>query len=117
MTSGVYRLTFKKTGEFYVGSSIKIEKRFRQHIRELRAYALSEDQPRDRCSRLTKTSALLSCNLQDLDAIQSEYKFEILEVVEDRSSLLEREQHWYDAISLSLNKTRPSETSTRNRRT
>lgn len=37
MTCGIYLLSFDKIPQLYVGQSINIEERYKQHIRELRA--------------------------------------------------------------------------------
>lgn len=34
MTIGIYKITNKKTGQIYIGKSINIERRFKQHIQE-----------------------------------------------------------------------------------
>ena len=108
MTSGIYKLTFKKTGEIYVGSSINIEKRFRGHTLDIRAHALNPGCINTRHGCLKKTCFLLTCDPWDIDAVRAEFECEVLEVVEDRAMLLGREQYWYDALNPSLNKVRPS---------
>ncbi len=37
MTCGVYKLTFSGSDNFYIGSSLNIERRFQQHLKELKS--------------------------------------------------------------------------------
>jgi group I intron endonuclease len=36
MTSGIYKLKFEGTSKVYIGQSVNIEKRFKEHIRSLK---------------------------------------------------------------------------------
>lgn len=69
MTSGIYKIENKKTGQIYIGQSIDIEKRFKNHCKILPI---------------------------DLDIIlqgEDNFTFDILEEV-PREQLLERERFW-----------------------
>jgi group I intron endonuclease len=81
--SGIYKITNTNNGKCYIGSSQNIEKRFRGH------------------------RYMLTCNSHHSRYFQNawnkygdeRFMFEILEVVDDRAKLFEREQHYLDQFS------------------
>lgn len=81
--SGIYAIRNTVNGKVYVGSAVNIEKRWRLHRNQL---ALS-----------THHSKKLQ-NAWNKHGSQS-FVFEVLELVDDKSNLLEREQHWIDTLS------------------
>ncbi|MEZ4708809.1 MAG: GIY-YIG nuclease family protein [Caldilineaceae bacterium] len=85
MTCGIYRIVNVKNGHFYLGSSIIIEKRYAQHMSDLRR------------------GHHHSIYLQRAYDRHGEYVF-TLDIVEecDESELLEIEQAYLDALSSSL---------------
>jgi group I intron endonuclease len=81
--SGIYAIRNTVNGKVYVGSAANIEKRWRLHRSQL---ALS-----------THHSKKLQ-NAWNKHGSQS-FVFEVIELVNDKSNLLEREQHWIDTLS------------------
>lgn len=81
MKSGIYKITNIKTGVSYIGSSININDRFNQHIRQLNSNSHYND-------KLQK-----AWNKYD----QSEFIFEIIEYVEI-DHLLTKEQYYLDTL-------------------
>lgn len=80
--SGIYAITSLACGRMYVGSSTNILARWRAHISELR-------QGRGRSSRLQEAWRTYG---------EGRFSFAILEIVSDKSTLLEREQRWLDYL-------------------
>ncbi len=78
---GIYRIRHKPTGKCYIGSSVHIKKRWEQHIFHL--------------TKQTHHSPYLQ-NAWDKHG-ESDFEFEIVEIVADPEKLLEREQVWIDA--------------------
>jgi hypothetical protein len=123
---GIYQLRFNATGEIYVGSSINVGLRFRQHVAELSVYYWGRSDLNRYCSGLNRTvlqmekrKALenLSYSL-DRDkiarqSIASAFELTLLEAVKERGQLLAREQYWFDLLSPTLNKRRPCSGPTR----
>lgn len=78
--SGIYKIINIKNGKFYIGSAVNFEKRKRNHFN------------------------LLKRNVHDNIHLQRAYNkygseyfiFEIIECVEDKNILIEREQYWID---------------------
>ena len=82
--SGVYKITNKITGDFYIGSSCNIEKRWYQHKNS----AFWKQHP--------------NVKLYQIMAKYGRDNFTI-EVVEETDSLKEREQYWVDQLKPSYN--------------
>ena len=84
MTSGVYKITNNITGDFYIGSSKNIKHRWAQH----------------KCLSMWK----LHPNVKLYNAMAEfgldNFKFEVLE---ETSSLREREQYWIKQLKPSYN--------------
>lgn len=74
--SGVYKIVNTINGKMYVGSAIDIDKRWAQHRRY----------PKSLIGR-----ALVKYSIEN-------FSLEILELVENKENLLEREQYWIDSI-------------------
>lgn len=88
---GIYKITDTTTGLSYIGQSVDIKERFRQHIKTSLTYGVATN----------KLYQALQCSEQ------SNFTFEILEEV-DRSKLNEREIYWidfYKTKEFGLNKT------------
>lgn len=78
---GVYLITNKINGKKYVGQSIDIYRRWYQHEREYH-------------------NTLINLAIKKYGI--SNFEFEIIEIVEDRSKLIDSEQHWisyYNTLS------------------
>lgn len=80
--SGIYRITHVASGRHYVGSAVDIERRWSQHRARLRA------------------GIHHAVKLQRAWVKYGGHAFEFLaiEMVADRSQLIEREQHWIDEL-------------------
>lgn len=83
MARGVYKIENKITGKCYIGSSVNIEKRWKTHL-----FCLNGD--RHQNQKLQN-----SWNKHGKD----QFLFIIIEVVEDVSILLQREQRWIDLLN------------------
>ena len=83
-TNGIYKITNNETGEFYVGSSKNIERRWREHKRP----SAWKKYPNNRMYQDMK--------MFGTDAFT-------LEVLEECENLVEREQHWIDALKPTYN--------------
>jgi group I intron endonuclease len=81
MKSGIYKITNKKTGVSYIGSSIDINDRFNQHIRQLNSNSHYNEKFQKAWSKYG----------------QSEFIFEVIEYVEV-DYLLIKEQHYLDNL-------------------
>lgn len=81
MKSGVYKILNKQTGKFYIGSSINIDNRFKQHIRKLNSNNHDND-------HLQK-----SWNKYGI----SNFTFEIVEYTEIENLII-REQYYLDKL-------------------
>lgn len=79
--SGIYRID-GPSGKFYVGSAQSISRRWIEHKRDLRKG--DHANPKLQCA--------WNCHGE------SAFRISVLEVVADLSKLLEREQHWLDAL-------------------
>jgi len=80
---GIYSICHTASGRVYVGSSIHIHRRFNTHRLDLNH------------KRHVTWLLQLSWNKHGADA----FTFSIIEVVEDRSDLIAREQHWIDTLN------------------
>ena len=87
MTSGVYRITNNITGDFYIGSSKNIEKRWSNH----RSPSSHKQRPN---SKLYK--AMASYGLDNFT----------FEIIEETDNLREREQYWIEQLKPSYNSMR-----------
>jgi hypothetical protein len=77
---GIYKITNIKVGKFYIGSSKDIEKRWKDHV-----YMLNRNQHH----------SLYFQNAWNKYG-EDNFKFEIIEMINDESILLDREQYWLD---------------------
>lgn len=80
MTMGVYLIRNKANGKVYVGSSVRIEERWEDHIRELNG------------NRHNNRYLLHAWQKYG----QENFSFEIIETTDDESSLVDLEQKWID---------------------
>ncbi len=78
--SGVYGIFNKFTGKLYIGSAIKFHRRYTDHI-----YFL----------KINKHHSILLQRAYDKYEIDA-FEFIVLEYVEDKNLLLDREQYWID---------------------
>lgn len=78
--SGVYRIVNSLNNKHYIGSAININTRWKNHIKEL------------------KNNKHHSIHLQRSWNKYGEdiFKFEVIEYIEDKTKLVEREQYWID---------------------
>jgi len=85
--SGIYCIRNKANGKAYVGSAINLQKRRNTHLRRLR------------------DGKHVNAPLQSAWKKYHEESFEfvILEFVDDRASLVQREQHWIDSLKSTVN--------------
>ena len=81
--SGIYIITNIKNGKQYVGSSVNIKYRFTRHKQMLR----------DNIHKNPKLQASYNKYKKDL------FFYTILELVEDKNKLLEREQYYIDKLN------------------
>ena len=82
--SGVYKITNLNTGEFYIGSSKNLQKRYREWRADF--------------------NSKRHFNWFYTNKIEN-FEFEVIELVEStKDKLLEREQHWVDKLKPILNK-------------
>jgi len=87
--SGIYKIEHTASGRVYVGSAVRIENRWNEHKAKLRRSAHEN-------RRLQN-----AWNKYGADA----FVFSVLEVVDDRNNLVQREQHWIDTLNAA---TRPN---------
>lgn len=88
MTAGIYKITNINTGKMYIGSSKDIERRWKEHVHNLKndkhhSYKLQ------RSYNSTKNKSV--------------FQFEIIEEIEDQSKLKEREQYYIDLYDVFSN--------------
>lgn len=79
--SGIYAILNLKNHKHYVGSAVNLRKRKGVHLAELRA-------GRHHCSKLQNAWNKYG---------ESAFRFDVLEIVEDKERLIEREQFYIDA--------------------
>lgn len=78
-TCGIYKITNLKNGEAYIGQSVDIKERFRQHIKNSLSYGPQTNKVYQQMQKYG----------------QQNFTFEVIEEV-DRSNLNERETYWID---------------------
>lgn len=88
MTSGVYMFTCSKNGDRYIGSSVNIESRKSGHIALLRNGKHHNKHFLNVWRKYGEDS----------------FEFQVLEIVNDISRLVEREQYWIDTLKPEINK-------------
>lgn len=76
--SGIYKIICLPTGKFYIGSSVSINRRFKDHARSLK-----DNEHRNMCLQRAWNQYG-----------KENFKFEILETIYDTSQLLIREKWW-----------------------
>jgi group I intron endonuclease len=84
---GIYKITNKVNGKFYIGSAVNIKERWDKHRSDL--YNRSHKNPH----------FLAAWNKYG----ERNFKFEVIEFVEDKKLLLMREQHWINWFDASKN--------------
>lgn len=82
-TSGIYQILNTINGKIYIGSAVKLSARKSEHLRDLRR----------NCHQNPRLQH--SFNIHGEQA----FKFSVLEYVEDKSKLLEREQYYIDTMN------------------
>jgi len=87
MNSGIYKITNLVNGKFYIGSSVNVKNRFSTHISELNS----------------NTHGNIHLQRAWNKYGQDNFKFELIEIVEDNKLLLEREQFFLDTFEPSYN--------------
>lgn len=80
--SGIYKITNKNNGRYYIGSSVNINNRWNEHKRTLKQNKHDNDFLQKSWNKHGEESFL----------------FEIIEYVLDLDKLLEREQYYLDLI-------------------
>lgn len=88
MKSGIYKITCISTDKFYIGSAINIDRRWWRHKRDLK-YNCHQNRFIQRA----------------WNKYWGNFKFEIIELVSDKSKLIEREQFWIDNLKPQYNLT------------
>lgn len=78
--TGIYKITNTKTNMFYIGSSYNIPRRWREHRNRLNSDTHDNQHLQNAWNKYGETN----------------FKFEIIELVKDRDKLIEREQDWID---------------------
>lgn len=81
-TAGIYRILNVSNGHFYIGSSINIGHRFRQHISALTSYKHHNSHLQSAWNKYGRES----------------FSFELVEVVENLERLLDIEQEYIDSL-------------------
>lgn len=79
--SGIYKIEHK-SGKFYIGSAVSMDKRWGCHRRDL--------------SNQTHRNKKLQRAWNKYG--ESEFAFSVIEVVDDKANLIEREQYWIDIL-------------------
>ena len=87
MNSGIYKIANKVTGDFYIGSAINIDRRFSQHKSDLK-------KQRHRNQILQRTN-----DKYGFDNLS----FEVIELINDKNSLISREQFYIDTLNPKYN--------------
>lgn len=87
MNSGIYKITNVTNDQIYIGSTVNFNKRKREHFS-----SLNENK---HCNKYLQRSF----NKHG----EENFKFEILEVIEDKNKLIEREQHYLDTLKPQFN--------------
>lgn len=82
MTCGIYQITCWINGKIYIGSAVNIEKRWRVHRSDLKL---------KKHGSITLQRAWYKYGKEN-------FTFHVLELVEDKTKLIEREQHWFDLL-------------------
>ena len=80
---GIYAITHIESGKQYIGSSLNIERRFRQHRYDLKNKTHQNRKVQNAWNKYG----------------QDAFRFHILDYVEDENELLTWEQQWVDSIS------------------
>lgn len=82
MVAGIYKIVNKVDGKFYIGSSVDLNKRKSTHKYELRSRRHHNEYLQNAFNKYGEEN----------------FSFEIVEVVEDKGMLIEREQHYIDTL-------------------
>lgn len=82
--SGIYKITNTCNGKFYIGSSVNFTIRKSEHFRDLR----NNKHPNRHLQKAFNKYG------------EESFKFEVIEYVEDKNNLLEREQYWIDRLNV-----------------
>lgn len=82
---GIYKITNKSNGHCYIGSSVDIKKRWREH-RARSVIKTSEQYKKSYYSRLY-------CAFRKYG--RDNFDYDVLEIVENRDDLIDREKFWY----------------------
>ena len=88
INSGIYKITNFKNNKMYIGSSVDLKRRRKTHFSNLRR------------NKHINTYLQNSFNKYG----ESNFTFEILEYVEDKLLLIEKEQYWLDKLNSYKNK-------------
>jgi group I intron endonuclease len=87
MNIGVYKIVNKVTGDFYIGSSVNLNKRFNNHKHFL---------ANQRHHNIILQNVFNKYGLDNLS-------FEIIEIVENKTNLIKREQYYIDTLNPKYN--------------
>jgi group I intron endonuclease len=77
---GIYEILNRENGKFYIGSSVNIPKRWKRHLNELNNGCHGNDHLQRAWNKYGPEA----------------FDFSIIEKVDKRATLLDREQHWLD---------------------
>jgi len=94
---GIYKITNKTNNHCYVGQSVNIEKRWKQHIRTF-------ENTRSSIYNYPLYRAIRKHGIEN-------FTFEVLEQVDNKKQLTAKEQHWFDILKPVYNQSIPSDAS------
>ena len=77
---GIYKITNSINGKFYIGSSVDLKKRKRDHLRELRDNIHINGRLQNSFNKYKEKN----------------FRFDVVETVENKAELRDREQYWMD---------------------
>ena len=80
MESGIYKIVNTQNGKLYIGSAININRRWNEHKSELRGNKHHSPRLQNSYNKYGEENFI----------------FEIIEEIEDKEKLIEREQYWLD---------------------
>ncbi len=82
LSAAIYQIRNTSNGRVYVGSAVRLAKRWKEHLRDLRAGRHHSQKLQNAWNKYGEES----------------FEFSILEAVFDKSKLLDQEQYWIDLL-------------------
>jgi len=99
---GIYKITNKKNNYCYIGQSIKIEERWKQHSH------YSKNKPNDKKNNYKLYNAFRKYGLEN-------FNFDVLEIVKNKKDLIDRETYYYNLYNPKYNNEYPNTVNFNNR--